>query len=135
MEQFLSYRRTRHKLLTEERARLARDLIDLRDNSHYRDKDGAARIWKNELDDYKAGAVNAWRYLLANGDMAVIDTVTGNIHNYYVHENRKYYECGWDASIDDEDFVQNVDTNLRFFGATDPKLTDMNSWPIVFSLA
>ena len=135
MEQFLSYRRTRHKLLTEERARLARNLIDLRGNSHYRDKDGAARIWKNELDDYKAGAVNAWRYLLANGDMAVIDTVTGNIHNYYVHENRKYYECGWDSSIDDEEIVQNVDTNLRFFGAPDPKLTDMNSWPIVFSLA
>ena len=122
MEQFLSYRRTRHLLLTDERARLARDLIDCRDNSHYRDKDGDARIWKNELDDYGAGAVNVWRYLLHNGDMVVIDVVTGNIHNYYVNKTRKYYERGWDSSIDDEEFVANVDTNLRFFGETDPKL-------------
>lgn len=122
MEQFLSYRRIRHRLLTEERARLARDLIDLRDNVHYRDKDGNTRIWKDELDDYGAGAVNVWRYLLSNGDMAVIDTVTGNIHNYYVNKTGKYYERGWDSSISDEEFVQNVDTNLRFFGVTDPKL-------------
>ena len=122
MEQLLSCRRARHRLLTEERARLARGLIDCRDNSHYRDKDGNARIWKNQLDDYGAGAVDVWRYLLSNGDMAVIDTVTGNVHNYYVNITGKYYERGWDNSISDEDLVQNVDTNLRFFGEVDPRL-------------